>query len=638
MVVYPVIKNAASFLGGCGIGYKYANHKKREDEVRQGKNFYLAASPQFGQLLQLSSLISKLSRHLFPQMVAAQVGLNILTNVIPIMGFAGFLLCAAVKHEDYEKLVTEYHGSGYAYIRLPEKLDKRTVSLLGSISERAGDVMRAAMAVTSIALIARGELFLGGGVLMMTAYQAIDQMGLISQRISLFMELHLPLLSDIGILIEGNFINRVSAVFDIGTNLFPSATYLYNELIDDVYSYAVDYFSADSSETKEKDRVTIRQIDALPEKHNEMSLKEILEILDASSEQFTNKYKINPAHCSNWSVDLSRVPTDRHFIKLQMLFDKIQWEEKYALVSKKLQEDDRFIDFLSDEFEGVSKKELKENTHHYIERLAEKKGVAPQKYAADWLRAQMGLLIGNLSGTRRIKGQQQDLEESIYYCSILLPYYESIESPIELEDFLLKIAIEGGDYCARGLKRSLNEVLWGVVHHLKGGERENPDPKENYENECLNALQERRSEILLSVYTSLTQEVPDKIKGDVHAFDIYRQIFSLGFTPMTSYERRKVGMVEILLWKLIKDIRYEIYDEYSSQLDEIIHEVGEMKFGSYFQGMINDSLLTPDEKECVFNRYSGDGWGEVIEWEEINRRFHRILLVKLGVLIPKEAA
>lgn len=609
-------------LIGWSVGYAYSNEKKREDEIKQGKNYYLASLSQVSELSQVCVLISKINETLPPHLLTTPV--KVFCNLGPLLSLPAFLFCASVKQGEHEKLAEWFNGTRYAYIKLPENLDGRTVTFLSFFAEHSGNIFRVAMVATSVALIALGKATYGGAVLTALAYEAMDTMGFIPRRISLFMEIYMPTVSLMGLIAGGTTLVRVISAVALSTHVMPFfATYLHQR-IDALIRHV---FSMEGA--------NLMAIDApLVEKH-EMTFDEINQILNDERYHF----EINPAHCSHPLLDIEKLPKDKDFGKLLTLFDTIDWESKYdSVVKGKLIDDDRFVDYLLVKFPWKTKEELQDDAESYIKELAEQEGISKERFAANWMRAQMVELVDILQGNKRVKGLQQDLDEAIQDAAILLPYISALQNEIEKEDALLKLAVEGGDYCGRGIKRAANEMIRGMI---QGGVQQDDDfgdPIRNYEMQVLQTLQNRRHDIIQLIYKKLAQQlkIPDAVSQDTHGFDIYRLYFSLGFYPLTKHERHRVGLPELCTWELYNKARIAMYDKYFYEtIDDAVEEIGNAHFGVYVANIINaNDQLTKTEKEALLEKFTerNDGKWTV---KETHTRFYTLMFVRLGVLRPR---
>lgn len=615
-------------LVGFGIGYAYTKEKKRESEIKQGKNYYISCYPVIKQLNQLSSFVLNLNQRLPKNSLKSSSTVPLLCHVIPLIGHLYFPFCAIVKQGDYEKASKIYNKSKYAYIQLPKKLSGRSVAFFSYFAEHSGDVMRAAMITTSVSLIALGYGTLGGSALASMGYEILDQKGFIPRRISLLIETYMPFLSCVGALIGGSTLLRAYSAIDLALHIHPKLTFYLHQKIDEFARPLLNRF-------KKCKGATIKEIDAPVIAPKELSFEEIQKIINPHWTEFERIYKVNPAHCSKMAIDLDQFPKDHHFGKFLTLFKTIKW--KSNLIIKTLRDDDRFLAFLFEKFPAISKETVAKDVEVYIEKLAKKDKITSAEYALNWTQEQMVGLTEGLLGIKPVEGSQLELQDAIYFCSILLPYYSSLKNPVELEDALLKLAVEGGNYCAKQLKRTGRELVWGIIQHgLLQQNNSTSDENKNYEVELMQALQNKRYAIFEASYQYTAQRlVPNKVSQDVHGYDFTRQFLSLGFMPMTPNERYQMGPPEIAGWILFSEKRDEMYRDYQSGgLDQAIHDTGELAFSIYLRQMIlKNQRLTEQQKEDLLEKFTECNNG-TWTYKDTLEKFRRYLCVQLGILIP----
>lgn len=606
-------------LVGWGIGYQFTEAKNKEDEIAQGANHYLASFAQTAQMMQVGVAISKLNETL-PQH-ALKLPVSLICNLGPLLALPGLLYCAAVKQGQQEMVAKSFNETRFAYLKLPETLNGRTVSVLSFISEHCGDMLRVAMVVTSVALIALGEAYYGVAILSAIAIEVIDNLGLIPRRISLFMEIYLPTVALVSGIVGGTVLVRIINAIQL-TNYVPMISTFIHHKVDQFVRY---YFTIGGP--------TLVQIDAPLVEKKQMTLDEINQILESDEWAF----EINPSHCSHPIVDIDHLPKDNDFDEFLTLFNAIDWEGNYhAFVRHKLKDDDRFIEFLLEKFPGKTEDDLKNDFETFMEELAEKEELTKEAFAAKWMREQMVILVEVLQGERRVKGQQQDLDEAIHDAEILLPYVRSLDNAIEQEDVLATLAVEGGDYCGRALKRVANDKIRLISLGEQGTAID--DPIRSFEVQILQFLQNCRHATVLQAYKEMMNQmkVPDAISNDTHGFDVYRLLFSLGFYPLSKYERNHIGLSELGIWEFynFQGIINAFYAVYQKQLMEPVSQIGYIHLADYIRRIIQDNdQLTDDEKDELIEKFTerNDGQWSV---DETHERFTRLLYVRLGVLIP----
>lgn len=703
---------ALSLLSGFGNGYRFAQAKQKEDEVKQGRNYILASLSICSQFLTLCTALKIINQSVPPY--PGKLAVSVACQLTPILSLITAPLCGAVKSGHYKSFAKNCNQSlkdlsgsknPLRYLRLPEKLRKCTVRVASILAEHTGNLIRIAMLASAVALIALGNAAFGGALLAAVAFQILDSRGFIPRRISLFMEIYMPIIMNVGILLSGIMIARVFAAISLLSSS-PSFNRIFYHKIDSILrkKFPPHYFPGPS----------LKEIDAPLVEKKEMTFDEIQKILHSDPSDFT----INPAHCNKPAIDLEKLPRDSNLNKYMTLFDSIDWKSKYNYLKYKLKDDDRFLDFLGEKFSGVDKKILSKEIDTYIQKLAAKEGMSTEKYAAKWTRKQMVMLIAKLKGNKRVKGLQQDLDESIQLSKVILAHLSSLDkqngviddvlnklrvgskgeikdpilklklsnhltnqqvelkdeseetitleeallnlstenqeklkgalsalkvsNQIELEDALLKLAIEGGDYCGRGIKRAANELLWGILESsdLQASQEIENKPSggvRSFEVKMLQALQNRRYKFIQNYYKNKLNQanVPNVIANDTHGFDTFSFFLTFGILPMTEYEQNSIGIQTLFTWEQLESYRQFFYQQYKLQLDDVVKDVGELHFGLYIRQIINENkLLNDEEKEKIidqFTLFNDDRW----QPDETLNRFHRLLFVRLGVLIPK---
>lgn len=617
--------NPLKFFIGWSYGYQYTLHKSREDAVKQGKNFYISAFWVSNQIGLLCNVIANIADIVLKN--KSLIPIKIACNICPLIEFPFGLLAACIKKGDYLKLANHWNNSKYLPGKLPLKLNQPIVKISSVIATQLGNINRISLVAAAVTLIFLKEFFCGGAILFALGYQVLDSLGFVPRKISLFIENYMPAISIFGVMAGGTLVSRTICALVVPTVLFPSWNRFLHQKIDLFFHR---FFGAKGP--------TLKEIEAPLVERKGLKFSEILSILNQEDIAF----RINPAHCSKSVSDLLDYPEDSNFSKLENLFSTIDWEAKASIIIAKFKDDDRFIDFLMQEFPGVPETQIKENVEDFLDQVAAKKGLSPEQFVVEKLHKQMRELTNLLNGLGRVRGLQQDFDDAIKNCKKILPYLLSLNpllDDVELEDALLKLAIEGGGYCARGIKRVSSELLINVI--LRGMPCLKPslyDPVKNYELKLKGVLQEFRYQITELVYDEITNRfmMPSALKRDVQQFDIYRLLLVLGFYPLTQSEKEQIGIIHLAVWEFYANIRERMYALYKQSLDTAISQLGFIHFGTYLRQIINaNPELTASEKDHILEMLTernNDKW----TIEETHHRFTRLIMVMLGVL--KEAS
>jgi len=594
----------ASGCEGFGLGFQYAFSNGKTEEVRQGKNEYIAAVYLTGGIACLCALVEKVATAFFFGGVSPW-SLSILCNAAPLLWLPIGILLASVKHGHFKNLV-EYFPKTLGKI-LPRSLGQRTVRVLNFITNNISTCIKVAMAVGVAALahfgfVAYSCVFAGTWL-----FHEIDIRGYLPRKISLFTETYFPLVANACILVcGGTLILRAFSALNLLTT-FPFANQYLTHKVDAIARY---FFS--------RKGISLAEFEAPLMRKQDLSYEEIIAILDGEEED----YEINPAHCPKSVIDFDSFPKDYSFDKLLRIFNDIQWAPN--IVKSKLSDDERFLDYLKETYPGKDPKEQ-------CELLA--KDPSNDAFFINWMKKEFNLLIKALKGEVRPQGEQKDLAVGIDYCAMILTYLQKPSlSPVEKEDILLKLAIEAGGYCCRGIKRASGEIVDEAVIPSEDGP-DLDDPQKNFERTTRQNLQNRRRDIVQGYYQEIVESlrIPDAVSQDVHGFDIYRKFLSLGFYPLTPQERKAIYLPEIAVWNMYGDLQQGMLGEYRDSLDGVLLE-HEAQFANYMRKYISsNSELTQPQKEHLIEKYTG--WNDD-QWsiEETMQKFHRIMLVKLGVL------
>lgn len=626
---------------GLAIGHLAADFSRKETEVKQGKNHYQGAIYQTGKIMNLTNVTALFIPHI-PNASLKSVA-EVINFIAPITGAIVCPLAAGVKQGHYEQIAKVFNN--YSYIKMPAELGNITHNSFESIAEHSGAIINTAIAIGGLALPFFGNLSTAGGMLFPIAYHALDSKGFVPLKISLMAEKIMPSLSTFFLFLSGGVVTKVFTAASLATSL-PTCSTKIQEKIEGAMSRMTAAHGA-----------TIEQVQAPVIEKRNLSLQEILEILDGDDEDF----ELNVAHCGKSVVSQFTFVENHNFDDFYSFFDKVSWEDRYNLLVRVFKGDERYLESISEILH--IKPCLKNNVSlldfaRYVEELAEKKGVSKEICLAEQLKVQFKDLISGLKGEIKMAGSSEDIEDCIASCSKILGYLNSLSETkitVEMEDILLKLAVEGGQYCARGVKRASSEILNGIA---QSDRLENLSVVESYERKLKQKLEQMRGKILQGNYLKFVERIQSFFKKgkqsyvfenaetkdeqaiaiaqDVHTLDIYKSCLSLGFFPMTENERNRMGTAETFMWASpihpFRKMRENMYDTYVRQMDFVFSELGEIYFAEYFQSLISEmTCLTEEQKQLVLDKYiNNNEW--TWEIDESFKRFHRLVFVILGVL------
>lgn len=630
------ITSGMNLLGGYSTGYLYTQNKFLEDEARQGKNYYMSALSQRGQLILAGGIVSKLSGIALRE--TANKVVAICCSIFSLISIPICLSFAIVKQGHYETASTTIN-SIIPYFQLPQELGNRTIEVMSFLAEHTGDMTRVAVVVGSVALIALGHSIFGGAVLIALGYEAIDRRGFLPRKVSLFVETYMPTVSLFGLLAVGNLPNRVFSAIVLPSHFFPSFSNFIHVKTDWVFSQKVFPYLArkrpgfiSEHELEFFKEVSLEEINSPLKNRKNLSFEGIQNILNSPSASF----KVDPAHMSKFATDQIAPKTDDDFDKLLHNFSTVNWKNKYTLIVGKLRHDERFIHYVSDECKENDLKKISKDFDHYVGLLAQKAHIDKHVFLANYLKGEFEILVEILKGKKRVTGSQQDLETAIHNCAKIIPYLEKLleeNDTIQYEDVLLKLGVEGGNYCARGIKRASNEICSSYRASSK-----EVDPDANYETKLRQGTERLRLRIVEQMFQRFREQIfsklPDSLVYDVHSFDIYRLFLSLGFIPLTDYEKRSIDLSAVILWEVgFKRILCYTIRTYEQRMLETFKELGEIHFYPFLTKLVNEnSELSPEQRKEIIDGYSYpyDNNGYYIDNHA--DKFYRLVLVMLGIL------
>jgi len=617
-------------LNGLSYGSALTQIKATEDEIKQGKNYLIASGYQTLGLMMTSSMLGKLVKVL--PSATSKTAFYALSWVAFLAAGPACGLAGLIKQGDGWYKATAQNWNKWRYRPFPLPLDLREPTKIAAsfFAEHVGNVARVAMMVISVALIVFGDSYRGGAILCAWTYESLNTLGYVPQKLALFVEANKPILFSVGLLWDEGVLQRTMGIYEFVSNVFPKS----NQWLQWKIEKLIHNLLWDNRGPM------LEELEA-PHQCPQLSFSEMKAILCAEDEAF----ELNPTHFSYACWD--QLPENRDLGQFLVLCRSVDWSTKYALVLPKLKDDERFCDLLKGKFPEILDRTLSlEAFEGYLVRLASEGGVSKEVFAANWIQVQMTLFVEGLLGKRPVKGSEYQRQEAANMCSKILPYLLSLNRHIPsdrvaFEDVLLKLAVEGGDYCGRGLLRAAQELLSTIMA------KRDPtleDPLKDYEKTLLGALQDERSSGLQRIYQTAVEAArkgapsvaSNSLVYDVHFMDVFRKIQSLGFCPVSPLERASIGLWDLASWSTTGAmIRAQLSTKYRNDLDQIVERMGELRFATYFTGLINSlTTLTKEEKAEIIELYteSHDGaWTP----QETNHRAHRLVFVRLGVLRRK---
>ncbi|SCA58940.1 hypothetical protein AB751O23_BI_00050 [Chlamydiales bacterium SCGC AB-751-O23] len=607
------IENTLSISAGLAKGFRAGAYSRQADEVKQGKNYLLAVAPQLFSSFQAFKILEMLNKSTYNSRVT-KVALGVL---IPLAFTITCPIAALVKQNLYKGCIEKYnkmksevqskHPHFSAYLpNIPAELNKKTIKVFCFLSDYSEKITLATLFAASLGLLcldpkSNSEAhYTGGAVIASLGYQLLDNQSLIPDKISLSVEKYVNPVLIFGDLWGGHLSAQLSTLFKLATS-FPFVMTPILHKIDELIPTGGELLS---------------KFDEPFKKPEDLSYREILSILDNKRD-----LKVNPSHLSHQVVELSTLTQCREFDEFILLFKKINWEDSGQLVLNRLKDDERFIDYLKEEFPEKKQKVLG-NLDKYIYNLALKQGCSVEDFAIKWFSEQVKGLVAILKGNKAIKGTKMDLEDSRELCAVILGALKGKDlSSIEKEDIFLKLGIEGGQYCARGIKRASTEIADSLPE-----ETANLTTHQVWERKLLKSLLQFRKLFVETGYDALTKEMQlsTELKQDVHLLDIYRLKLSVGIIPLSKNDRCRFTLSALIGWKQFSLFRSQVISSYRENLKDSIKKNGTLNFTNYIIDWITrNPRLAEEEREHLRDLLSE---GEKMElWQNL-------IFTSLGVL------
>lgn len=679
---------------GLGIGHNLIYSIKKVEELKQGKNDTQASLYQIQGLSSFTVLANQILS-LIPS-TPIRVSFDIVNSLLP---FAGLIACptsAMVKQGNYEDGVKYFD----AFMKekcprleglFPQKLDETRAKILNFLADHTSTLTTVGVATTAVALPFLGLEYLAVGIGLPILYHTLESANLVPTRVRIAVEKYMPTIVNASLLLGGGPISKALSIITL-SSLVPG-DYIQKNVSEYVLKKVNKFFH---KHMEGASGPSLDEIDAPWVEKTDLSFDDINYILENDDQGL---YDLNPAHCSKQAHINVNLPENRDFKSFLTFFEKFNWKERYHILLPKFKDDDRFVDLLKQKFPegteehfrtnfdfyieklaaeiGLSKEEyltqyfddhlldlLKEkfpNAMHqhyrehcetYIGELAAKANISKEEYLAQQLSEQMNDFVLIMCKEKAVKGFAYDLEDAIDSCSLILGYLHSMPDSltVEVEDILIKLSIEGGDYCARGIKRAAAETALSIIVDALP---EKDDPLKVFELRIRQQLQLLRHQIMQNLYAKMiegmvkfgkegkkanlsmdgqtTDAVAVGIAQDVHTMDLYRNYLSLGFYPLTSEERSLFGLTDLVQWAMYTPIRNAMYQIYRDDLDKPIKEIGEVHFAINMRQKINGlQSLSTDQKEALVEKLA-----MCAEGEKTLKSFRRLFYVMQGILTIK---
>jgi hypothetical protein len=481
---------------------------------------------------------------------------------------------------------------GYSF--LPTRLRQTTEKVWIWINQNGSQLLQIITAVAGAVFAYFGHIGMAVGTLAPIVYEYLDHdLGILPQKVSLFMEEWLPLLSDVGMLIVGSGMIQMVAAVSLLMMIPSLQKFAHHKLAKgtrQVFTGTVPYFIPELRDAKIV-CPELEETEAPFLQRKDLNRDGIWEILNGSARE----YELNPSFLTHGIEDALPLEEDHHFGVLLELWDQINWEAAYQRILPRLIDDKRFILFLQKRFPQAQRfyfdeenqylpnyrneraaalRDQRREIDHWLTQMAQEKNISKGKLIAYYLREQLQFYVDKLSGVRAIEGSQRNLKEAAEQTAKIIPFLK-MASPIDKEDALLKLAVEGGDYCALAMSRASREVLAGFTAPLIEQLDEKMGVHQRFEHILFRKLLAERKRIIDERFAGLgsvfkSRQLQDTGE-DIHLYEALSYVLRRGFYPISEQELREYPLV----LTLIKDSLYlplmdENYRDFTRQLPELV--------------------------------------------------------------------
>jgi hypothetical protein len=614
----------------------------------------------------------------------------------PIEGSRSFSINGQLRHFDSAKFC-DSPKMGVAGIlnlipklpfQFPTRLSRFTVEALEFVNQHMSNIARIALLVAGAVFVYFGHLSMALGTLLPVSYEYLDHdLGVIPRKVSLFMEEWMPAISMVGLLIVGSFTSQLMAGVTL-LSMIPSVNlWLHQKVAKGVREALFGaenlivgrFLEGQRPEAYQEMIENLKKYPSLEECdapliRREFNAQEIQVILEGAEAN----YQLNPAHLTkNYQPPLNLEKND-HFDELTRLWDEVgaRWadEAHYSLLLRKVVDDKRFILFVKNRFPEAKRffyeenwrmaeearrqeeRELKEAHRQqfdaWIEILAEENGFGNKReYLAHWAREQLQCYIGKISGNRPIEGEQRLLKSAIENTAMLIPFLLKPETDaITKEDVLLNLAIEGGDYCALGMRRASHASLQTFIEPLQNV-AQGGDLQASFENEVLFTLQKDRERQFEEGFQGFIQALSKKEQlqdtiQDVHLHSALSRILKRGFSPLGDEELNHFSLPELLINQTTAlPIQAQMLADYQKEVPTLIRNLqadrGNVRVNrvlEYLRGWVQQNQrLSAQEKEQLLDEALLNDDDHLADAHNYPK-WNRLMLIILGVLREKVPA
>jgi hypothetical protein len=493
---------------------------------------------------------------------------------------------------------------------LPTRLSAFAGKALTFANQYLSEVVRISLIVSGAVLFYFGSTAMAVGALAAVVYETLDHdLGVIPHKVSLFMEQWMPMISSMGLLIVGGVFSQILAAASL-VMMIPSAQVWIHQKVSAVLRKSmleiadplIEWFAPRQGGEERPPRIdeflaglraypSLEECDAPFSQRKEMGRAEMDAILNGTDDE----YELNPA-CFTHNVEpVLQLETNTDFNILMQFWDARTdlWLQSYPRLMLKLADDEKFIEFLRTRIPGArpyffeydfnngqqnrnqqedaARIRYRQDIDTWITTFAEGQNITKQQFVVNFIREQLQAFIEKLSGTRPIEGERWLLEDTIESVSQIIPFLLRPDTTaFDIENNLLHLGVDGGNYCALGMHRAASDVLESYTEPLILAMLDQLPPSERHEKEVMREYQKARLRAIQGFYSQATEFLRGSAQfrntaDDIHLYTFVADTLKRGLYPQTDEERFRFSVPHLLfsdtlLFPFRKILRDEILE------------------------------------------------------------------------------
>lgn len=559
-VVFPIAR-------GISIGTGMADVKRIEDSVRAGRNAVLTAVAQSTEI-----------------------------------HYASILSNAALESAGYTPIPFAARAIGYlappvlAFF-IKQGIDSPAVRKCALwVQDHLGLLCQLAAAVSSIALVAFGQLALGLTCLALIGIGFLDRFGVLPEFIRLPLHEYSPVVRVVTGLIIGDIFEKIFALFSLA-------------------AYGYQRYQSYSAQ-----RVSIHEVHQAPLiAHKEPLTLDRLKIILATEPAF----EINPYHLK---LDTLAPPPNVEISELRELFKTVSWETELPILKKKFQSDLRF-------------REL-HGTIYQVDDVT----------IIEMLAAQLENYIDSIERRHISAGEIHDYDRLDCYLKTIIGELQKTDDPIKKADALMRLAIDGGSYCGPE-KFNVAEDLY--VELAMGSKAISPELK------ILLRLQSARTHWFMSKYNEVVNSLnanesclTKMMKSvldfqDLHLYNLFANSHGQAFGLLKSgADNDHVALVDPLTQSLAASVTESLETAFQKEYNRnyVIKELQEavgtkvlprLDLFTWWSDWIDKQEISPEEKDALQGELSlGNLLGHRMQSDAyvFKKKFLQAMALDIGIL------